>query len=143
MAILSERDRTGVREQLATLAGPVKLVVFSAQLGEGAEYAVENERLMREVAECADGVSVEALNLHLDRERAAAYGVDRVPTTVVEGARDHGIRFVGIPMGYEFTNLIDAILVVASGQPALAPETLARLAPLRTPVHLQVFTTPT
>ena len=106
MAILTERDRTAVRTELAKLAGPVKLVVFSTQLG-ASEYCVETERLVREVAECSDQVTVEILNLHIDRERAAAYGVDRVPAIVVEGARDYGIRFFGIPMGYEFTNLID------------------------------------
>ena len=109
MAILTDRDRTAVQTELAKLAGPVKLIVFSTQLG-ASEYCVETERLVREVAECSDQVAVEILNLHIDRERAEAYGVDRVPAIVVEGARDYGIRFFGIPMGYEFTNLIDSMI---------------------------------
>ena len=32
MAILTERDRTAVKTELAKLAGPVKLVVFTTQL---------------------------------------------------------------------------------------------------------------
>ena len=141
MAMLTDRDRAGVTEELAKLAGPVKLIVFSQQLGS--EYSAENERLMREVAECSDQVTLEVYNLHIDREKAAAYGVDRVPATVVEGARDYGIRFFGIPMGYEFSNLIDAMLVAASGEPKLSAETLERLQGLSQPVHLQVFATPT
>lgn len=141
MAILTERDRAGVRDELAKLTGPVKLVVFSQELGS--EYCVETERLVREVAECSDKVAVEIYNLHIDREKAAAYEVDRVPAVIVEGARDYGIRFFGIPMGYEFTNLIDGMLVAASGQPRLAPETLERVRGLTKPVHIQVFTTPT
>ena len=50
------------------------------------------------------------LNPAIDRERAEAYGVDQVPAIVVEGARDYGIRFLGIPGGYEFSNLIDSII---------------------------------
>src|SRR4029079_1934873 len=73
MAILTERDRTAVRGELAKLAGPVKLIVFSTQL-DASEYCVETERLVREVAECSDQVTVEILNLHIDRERAEAYG---------------------------------------------------------------------
>jgi len=141
MAILTEKDRAGVRDELAKLTGLVKLVVFSQELGS--EYCVETERLVREVAECSDKVAVEIYNLHIDREKAAAYGVDRVPAVIVEGARDYGIRFFGIPMGYEFTNLIDGMLVAASGQPRLAPETLERVRGLTKPVHIQVFTTPT
>ena len=44
MAILTERDRTAVKTELAKLAGPVKLVVFTTQL-EASEYCVETERL--------------------------------------------------------------------------------------------------
>jgi alkyl hydroperoxide reductase subunit AhpF len=141
MGILSERDRTSVKSELQKLAGPIKLVVFSAQLGSA--YCVENERLMAEVAECSDQVSLELLNLHLDRERAAAYGVDRVPAVVVEGARDYGIRFFGVPAGYEFTNLIDAMVTASSGQSQLSRETLERLQGLAGAVHIQVFSTPT
>jgi alkyl hydroperoxide reductase subunit AhpF len=141
MAILTDRDRAGVTEELQKLAGPVKLVVFGSELGS--EYSAENERLVREVAECSDKVTVEVYNLHIDREKAAAYGVDRVPAIVVEGAKDYGIRFFGIPMGYEFTNLIDGMLLAASGEPRLAPETLERVREIGQAVHIQVFATPT
>ncbi len=143
MAILSGRDRAAVTEELAKLAGPVKLVVFGQQLGPDAEYSLENERLVREVAECSDKVAVEVYNLHIDREQAERYGVDRVPAIVVEGARDYGIRFLGIPAGYEFTNLIDAMQTAASGEPRLSPETLERVRGLTEPVRIQVFATPT
>jgi alkyl hydroperoxide reductase subunit AhpF len=141
MAILTDKDRAGVTEELKKLTGPVKLVVFGSQLGS--EYSLETERLVREVAECSDQVALEVYNLHIDREKAAAYGIERVPAIVVEGAKDYGIRFFGIPMGYEFTNLIDGMLVAASGEPKLSPDTLQRVASLRQSVHIQVFATPT
>jgi alkyl hydroperoxide reductase subunit AhpF len=142
VAILTERDRTAVKAELAKLGGPVKLVVFTATLG-ATETTVETERLVREVAECSDQVTVEILNLHIDRERAEGYGIDRVPAIVVEGARDYGIRFFGIPMGYEFTNLIDSMIAVSTGKPSLSVETLERVAGLKEAVHIQVFATPT
>jgi alkyl hydroperoxide reductase subunit AhpF len=141
MGILTDRDRAAVTEELRKLAGPVKVVVFGSQLDS--QYSVETERLVREVAECSDQVEVEVYNLHIDREKAAAYGVDRVPAIVVEGARDYGIRFFGIPMGYEFTNLIDGMVVASSGEPRLGAATLERLQALAEPIHIQVFTTPT
>ena len=135
MAILTDRDRTAVKTELAKLAGPVKLVVFTTLL--------ETERLVREVAECSDQVTVEILNLHIDRARAEAYGVERVPAIVVEGAQDYGIRFFGIPMGYEFTNLIDTMVAASSGTPSLQAATLERLSQLKERIHIQVFATPT
>lgn len=141
MAYLSDRDRQAVQQELAKLAGPVKLIVFSQELG--AETCAQTEQLLKEVADLSDQVSLEIYNLILDREKAEQYGVDRVPAIVVEGARDYGIRFYGIPAGYEFSNLIDAMLLAASGQPQLSAATLERLAEIHKPVHIQVFTTPT
>lgn len=141
MAILTERDRGAVQQELAKLAGPVKLIVFTQELGS--EATVAAKQLVREVAELSDQVSMEVWNAVLDREKAEAYGVDKVPAVVVEGARDYGIRFFGVPAGYEFTNLIDAMLLAASGQPQLSPETLVEVGRLTRPVHIQVFTTPT
>ena len=140
--MLTPRDEDAVRREFAKLAGPVKLVVFSQELA-AADLCRQNEMLVREVAALSDQLSVEVLNLAIDRDRAAAYGVDQVPAIVVEGARDYGIRFFGIPSGYEFSNLIDAIIVASTGEPALSEATKATLAGLESDVDIKVFSTPT
>lgn len=142
MSILSARDQEAVRKEFERIQGPVKLVVFSQELVAG-DLCRQNEQLVREVAELDDRITVEVLNPAIDRERSAAYGVDQVPAIVVEGARDYGIRFLGIPSGYEFSNLIDSIIVASSGEPSLAEATRTALAGLTRDVHIKVFSTPT
>ena len=142
MAFLNAQNESEVRQVFEPLREPVRLVVFSQSL-EAAELCAQNERLVREVAALSDKISVEVLNLAIDRERAEAYGVNQVPAIVVEGARDHGIRFYGVPTGYEFSNLIDAIVLVSTGEPALSDETKAALAGLDADVDIKVFSTPT
>jgi alkyl hydroperoxide reductase subunit AhpF len=142
MAFLQERDREAVRHEFEKLTGPVKLVVFSQELA-AADLCRQNEQLVREVAALDARISVEVLNPVIDRGRAEAYGVDQVPAIVVEGARDYGIRFFGIPSGYEFSNLIDSIIVASSGEPALSEATKSSLATLAGDVHIKVFSTPT
>jgi alkyl hydroperoxide reductase subunit AhpF len=143
MALLNDRDQAAVRREFEKLAGPVKLIVFSQEL-EAAELCRQNEALVREVAALApDSIAVEVLNLAIDRERAAAYGIDRVPAIVVEGARDYGIRFLGIPSGYEFSNLVDSIIVASSGAAGLSADTQRALAALTGDVEIKVFSTPT
>jgi len=142
MPILQPRDEDAVRQEFQRIAGPVKLVVFSQEL-VAPDLCRQNEQLIREVAALSDQISVEVLNPAVDRERAAAYGVDEVPATVVEGARDYGLRFLGIPAGYEFSNLIDSIIAVSSGEATLADATKASLATLAGDVEIKVFSTPT
>jgi len=142
MAMLNAQDQDAVRLEFAKIVGPVKLVVFSQELVAG-ELCRQNEQLVREVAALSDQISVEVLNPAIDRERAGAYGVTDVPAIVVEGARDYGIRFLGIPSGYEFSNLIDAIIVASSGEPSLSDATKTSLAGLTGDVEIKVFSTPT
>jgi glutaredoxin-like protein len=70
-------------------------------------------------------------------------GVDKIPAIAIIGAEDYGVRFYGIPSGYEFTSLLHAIRMVAAGKPELTEETMKALAEVTEPVHLQVFVTPT
>jgi alkyl hydroperoxide reductase subunit AhpF len=142
MSILEPRDADAVRQEFQRIQGPVKLVVFSQELVAG-DLCRQNEQLAREVAALDDRISVEVLNPAIDRARAEAYGVDQVPAIVVEGARDYGIRFLGIPAGYEFSNLIDSIIVASSGEPQLTDATKSSLAGLTGDVNIKVFSTPT
>jgi len=142
MAMLNARDQEAVRQEFTKLAGPVKLVVFSQELVAG-DLCRQNETLVREVAALSDQISVEVLNPAIDRERAEAYGVSEVPAIAVEGARDYGLRFLGIPSGYEFANLVDAIIVASTGEPALSEATKTSLAGLASDVEIKVFSTPT
>ena len=142
MPILQPRDQDAVRKEFEKITGPVKLVVFSQEL-QAVELCRQNEQLIKEVAELDERITVEVLNHAIDRERASAYGIDQVPATVVEGARDYGVRFLGIPSGYEFSNLIDSIIAVSSGTAALTDDTKASLAALAGDVDIKVFSTPT
>jgi glutaredoxin-like protein len=141
MAILNERDRREVQAQLKVLTGPVKLVNFTQELA--CQYCRETEQLLREVKELSDKISLEVFNFQLDKEKVAEYRVDKIPATVVEGSKDYGIRFYGIPLGYEFVPFLEAVKDISRGGTDLTPETQATLAEVREPVHLQVFTTPT
>ena len=91
----------------------------------------------------SDKLSLEEVNYVLEAERAASYGVDHVPAIAMEGAGDSRIRFYGIPSGYEFMSLLDAIMLVSSGEPGLSEASQALLAKVLTPVKIHVFVTPT
>ena len=141
MAFLQARDEAAVKKEFERIGGPVKLTVFASELG--GENNTQTVALIREVAALSDQLSVNVLNPHIDREQAEAYGVTESPVVVVEGARDYGIRFLGIPAGYEFSNLIDSIVAVSTGEAGLTEETKTALAGLTEDVTIKVFATPT
>ena len=141
MPLLDEKTREEVATELADLEKPVKLVMFTQDFE--CQFCKETRELCEEVAELSDQISVEIYDFVADKDKADEYGVDKIPAIVVVGAKDYGVRFFGIPSGYEFMSVLDGIKTVAAGQVELMPETLAFLEELKEPLHLQVFITPT
>jgi len=52
------------------------------------------------------------------------------------------IRFLGLPGGYEFTTLLADVIDISTGRTDLSPAVQAAVEAIDTPVHIQVFVTP-
>jgi glutaredoxin-like protein len=141
MPMLPDDVKDQVRETLADLENPVHLVLFTQTLE--CMYCRENRQLMEDVAGLSNKVDVTVYNFVTDAEKAEQFGVDKIPATVIMGEEDYGIRFYGIPAGYEFTTLIHAIRMIGTAGSQLDDTTRQALDALTEPVHMQVFVTPT
>jgi len=141
MAILRDADRQAIKKELDGLTGPVKLINFTQELE--CQYCKETNQIIKELSELSDKITSETYNFVTDKEMADRFKIDKIPATIVMGAEDKGIRFYGIPSGYEFISLLEAIKMAASGDSGLSPESKKILGNLKAPLHLQVFVTPT
>lgn len=141
MAFIQDKDRTVVQTRFEELDQPVKLINFTQDVE--CMYCRETRQLMEEITELSDKITLEEHDFAADEDAVKRYSIDKIPATVVEGDKDDGIRFFGIPAGYEFGTLIEDIIMVSKGDSGLEPETRLALATLTEPVHLQVFVTPT
>jgi len=141
MGLIRDEDAAEIREQLKAMVNPVKLVHFTQELN--LEYGRETKQLIEELALLSDKLSVEVYNFLLDKEKVAQYRIDKVPATAVRDGKDYGIRFYGLPAGYEFSTLLDAIVSVSKADSGLGAESKEKLTQVTHPVHLEVFVTPT
>lgn len=147
MPLISEQDAEHLRNEFeAQMADPVKLVVFTQEME--CQFCAETRQIVEEVAELSDKIEAEVYDFVADKDKAELYGVDKIPAIVVLGEedgedKDYGIRFYGIPSGYEFTSIIEDVIDVSKGDSGLQPKTKEALAGITEPVHFQVFVTPT
>ena len=142
MALISPTDQDVLRKQFAEMTRPVRLVFFTQTIG--CETCLETRRILDELPALTDKISIEEVNFVLDKDKAAPYGIDRVPAIALayEGG-DSRIRFLGAPAGYEFISLVQAVLLVGGRPSTLSDGNRTRLAAVVTPLTLRVFTTPT
>jgi glutaredoxin-like protein len=141
MAFLDEKLAQQVKAALADLPAPVTLKLFTQAIE--CAYCKETRELVAEVAAQSDKVAVQVYDFEKDKAVADSLGIDKIPAVAVVGAKDYGIRLYGIPAGYEFTTLIEAIRLAASGESGLSAETKKAVARLTKPAQIQVFVTPT
>ncbi len=134
-----------VKEQFSGLLGKlteeVKLIFFTQEIE--CQFCQQTRQLLEEVSSLSDKLKLNIHNFVLDKDEVKKYGIDKIPATVVEGKVDYGIRFYGIPAGYEFTPLIDCIADVSRGSTDLSAQSKKNITALSQPVHIQVFTNPT
>jgi alkyl hydroperoxide reductase subunit AhpF len=88
------------------------------------------------LAELGDGVSCSV--------EQKPEGFPRFPAVSIrpEG-RDVGVRYDGLPWGYELGSLVGAVVEAGREETTLRPESLAALEELDRDLRLEVFVTPT
>lgn len=143
MGLLSSQDEAILKQHLSGLTKPVSLLLFTQTFG-GSESGPVARQIVGEIAALSDKVTVVEKNFVLDTEDRTKYGVDKAPAIVLlSDGQDTRMRLYGAPTGYEFVGLVEAIIVAGTGHVELDAQTMAWLAKVDKPVHLQVFSTPT
>ncbi|MEM3770481.1 MAG: thioredoxin family protein [Candidatus Bathyarchaeia archaeon] len=138
--VIPEAHKRHLQEELAgKLQNPVKLVVFTQEYE--CPHCAQARSLAEELAGLSDKIGVAVYDFVADSEKAKAYGVDKVPAVAIISEKDFGIRFYGLPYGYEFGTLLEGMIAVSRGRSDISEDVRGRLKGVRTPVHIQVFVT--
>lgn len=140
-SLLKEKDRVFFQEIAASFEGNAQLVLFTSR--ENCEYCGLTESFLGDLAGLSEKVSLQVLDIETDGERAEALGIGQVPGTAILGEKDYGLRYYGLPTGYEFTSFTEAVHKAAEGVSGLEEATVAALKDLSHPVMVTVFATKT
>jgi glutaredoxin-like protein len=123
MTLLTDDVKAQVRPKLADLEHEVELEVYtgSSLVVPGRDptgHQREALALLRELAELSDKVSVVETPI-AGSEAAREAGITRAPTIVFrrKGETRTNLRFLGLPSGYEFMTLLEAVRMLGSDQP--------------------------
>ena len=149
MAILNDQVRQQLRDRFTeTLKDPVHLTLYTRPgtgrliLPSGLGCATCDDA--RSVAEELSAAAPELVKLDVVDVSAQESEVTEVPTLALSRpGEEPRISWQGLPAGFEFATVVDAIERASSGELGLAPETSEALERLTDPVEVMVFATPT
>jgi len=142
MAIISDEDKEYIKSRFKKEMEKEVRVIFFTQDFE-CQFCRETGEILKELKSLTDKIKLEVHEFQKEKELAEKYGVDKIPAILLFGEKEYGIRFFGIPSGYEFSTLIEDIIHVSTGRTQLKEETKKEVKKIDKPLHIQVFITPT
>jgi len=146
MPVLEEQIKNEVKKIFENLKEPVKIAVFTQEspivmLTSECENCKDNRMLMEEITKLSDKLRIEIYDFLKDKEKVEQYKIDKIPANVIAGDSDYGIRFYGMPAGYEFSTLVEAIKIVSNRDSGLSADLKEKLSSINKPVNIKVFVT--
>ncbi|MGE5250434.1 MAG: protein disulfide oxidoreductase [Bacteroidota bacterium] len=143
--ILDNEIAEQVRGALAGLQEPVRILYFGSE--EACASCAETKQLLEEVSALDERIELKAYDIQRDQEIAREFNVSDAPSIFVAtrdaaGGDDASLHFQGLPSGYEFSTLINDILMASRGDSGLNEQTRSFLRNISQPLLLQVFVTP-
>jgi alkyl hydroperoxide reductase subunit AhpF len=142
MGLFGTEEEAKVRQLFDALERPVELLVAlgpEATPLPGArdiDFGAETRRVVEGLAALGERLSC--------RVEEQPEGFDRYPAVaVLPDGGDVGVRYYGLPWGYELASLVGGVLEAGRRASSLRPESLARLAALDRELAVDVFVTPT
>ncbi len=141
--ILDGKIREDVKQHLSVLDEKVKIINFTQEIE--CQFCRETRQLVTEITELSDKLELEVYNFVTDKEVSEKYNIDKIPAIVLldKNGTDYGIRYFGIPSGYEFSSLLEDIIMLSTGKTNLPADIEQKVKEINSPVHIQVFVTPT
>jgi len=142
VGFLPDQDKEHLRKLFGEkLKDEVRILVFTQETE--CEFCKETRGIVEEVSTTSDKIKVEVYDFVKDEEKVKEYQIKRIPAIAIIGKKDYGIRFYGVPSGYEFLSLVEDIVDVSSRVTNLSEDTKNRLKSVNEPVYIQVFVLPT
>jgi len=142
LSIFSESDVKTIRTHLASMVDPVRLVFVKSE--KNCRYCRECRQLVMEFADYSDLIYVDVYDLEEDAREIEELNIEHVPAIVPldQNLKDSGIRFYGIPSGYEFQSLLGIVLQISKNKVGLRDELKSIIAGIQKPLIIQTYVTP-
>jgi glutaredoxin-like protein len=139
--VLQDSDKEIIQKKFVGLAGDVTLMVFTQELE--CQFCKETRELALDLGTLSSKIKVKIYDFVKNGDEVMGYKIKKIPAIAIVGESDFGIRYFGVPAGYELATMIDTIIDVSKGTTKLPEAIKIKLAEIKKDVHLQVFVSPT
>ncbi|MCD6330315.1 MAG: thioredoxin family protein [Candidatus Cloacimonetes bacterium] len=141
MDLFTEQIKTQLKGILHKLQNKVTIAIFTQEFE--CDTCRETHEFLDEFVALSDKLELTVFDFKKDKALAEKYGVDKIPAMVILTAdgKDNGIRFFGLPGGYEINSFISSLIEVSGQKHELNAKLMKRIEKIKKDVRIQVFIT--
>ena len=150
MGMIPDQDKELLRSSFTEdMVNPVRIIAFTKNAWSPdhqvleCEFCQETEQLLSELADLSNKISVDLREYSPGDSMVEELGIDKIPAIVLASDSLTGVRYYGIPGGFEFSSLVEDLVDVSRGETDLSIEAKSKIRAIDKNIHIQVFVTPT
>lgn len=143
MKLLTDKNRTEISFMIGDLKDKVRILAFYSDVS--CPTCQDTMQYIEEICELNEKLDLKKYEKTKHAEIFQKYDISLVPALIVSNSesKNSGIRFYGIPSGYEIHSFIHAIKMVSGIENSIESVIIERIKRLNKTFHLDVFITPT
>jgi len=139
--VIPDAQKEHAKKHFGELTEDVELIVFTQE--NECQFCKETREMVLEMGTLSPKIKTKVYDFVKDSDENLIYNIKKIPAIAIVGKKDYGIRYYGVPAGYEFSVIMEGIMVVSKGTTSLPDTIKKKLAEIIKPVHIQVFVSPT
>ncbi len=136
-------DRKEIKKMLTKMKGKVTIFLFTKK--NECQYCDLTKQIIREVKSLNSKIRYKFYDIKKNKSIARKYGIKLAPGIIMlDGKkRDYGVRFFGVPAGYEFYSFLEAIKLISTGNNDISSINKKKIKRIKKKIRIEVFVTPT
>ncbi|MEO0288934.1 MAG: thioredoxin family protein [candidate division WOR-3 bacterium] len=141
MALLSKEDRDYLKNLYRDMKKDVNILFFRTDDKNLCVMCDDIKEILDEMKDLSDKIKVKTYSFEKDVEDVKKYNVKMAPAIVLLSDKDLGVKYYGIPAGYEFSSFVEDINDIGNDFVPLDESIEDDLKSIDKDVHIKVFVT--
>ncbi len=141
MALFDDKVKSQLSQLLSKIKNPIIINFFTQEIE--CPTCQTTHEFVQEIAGLNDKITLNVYDFLKNQDIAKEFGIDKIPAIIITDTHKNikGLRFFGIPAGYEINSFITACLEVSGMAEPLPEAMISRIKKISKPIHIQVFVT--
>jgi len=137
--MFSLKEKKQLKELFEKIENPVQILYFFKEVE--CDTCIKNNEFVEEISKLSKKIFLKKIECTTKNKISNHFKIEMVPAIILTNKQkiDFGIRYYGLPGGYEINSFVNSILEVAGIKDSLPKNILERIAKVDQKIKIKIF----